>query len=202
VVWTKGQKNSLQSNNKQNVLAYHLEDLRVPQVGDHWSRPCYHMQDCRYYLRPRRPHASRMFETLDLHLWWNLDATFTICLWGQYLGFTDMSVSAETANFTSLSRCWENSVIFPTHPDNLHKKAQQIKSTQLPYSNASRCIFINKQTKWTWSTRQPSQLKQKHHREVLQCVELIYLDQCFPTFFIPVPFRGFMLCSRTTYISY
>ena len=39
--WTK---NSLRSNNKQNVLAYHLEDLRVPlvvrvpQVGNHWFR--------------------------------------------------------------------------------------------------------------------------------------------------------------------
>ena len=28
------------------------------------------------------------------------------------------------------------------------------------------------------------------------------LKQCFPTCFTPVPFRGFMLCSRTTYISY
>ena len=26
--------------------------------------------------------------------------------------------------------------------------------------------------------------------------------QCFPTFFTLVPFRGFVLCSRTTYISY
>jgi len=38
--WTK---NSLRSNNKQNVLVYHLEDLRVPlvvrvpQVGNHWT---------------------------------------------------------------------------------------------------------------------------------------------------------------------
>jgi len=40
--WTK---NSLRSNNKQNVLAYHLEDLRVPlvvrvpQVGNHCNSP-------------------------------------------------------------------------------------------------------------------------------------------------------------------
>jgi len=46
-------------------------------------------------------------------------------------------------------RCWQNAVIFLTHPDNLHKKAQRTKSKQLSCSNASRCLFINKQTRWT-----------------------------------------------------
>ena len=32
---------------------------------------------------------------------------------------------------------------------NLHKKAQRTKSRQLSCSNASKCIFINKQTRWT-----------------------------------------------------
>jgi len=31
----------------------------------------------------------------------------------------------------------------------LHKKAQQTKSRQLAYSNTTRCVFINKQTRWT-----------------------------------------------------
>jgi len=35
------------------------------------------------------------------------------------------------------------------HPHNLLKKAQQSKSRQLSCSNASRCVFINKQTRWT-----------------------------------------------------
>jgi len=66
-----------------------------------------------------------------------------------YLGFTDISVSAKTAEFIGLSRCWENAVIFLTHPDNLRKKAQRNKSRQLSCSNASRCVFINKQTRRT-----------------------------------------------------
>ena len=46
------------------------------------------------------------------------------------------------------SRCWQNAVIFLMHPDNLCKKAQRTKSRQLSCSNASRCVFINKQTRW------------------------------------------------------
>jgi len=45
-----------------------------------------------------------------------------------------------------LSRCWQN-VIFLTHADNLHRKAQWTKSRQLSCSNASRCVFINKKTR-------------------------------------------------------
>jgi len=67
---------------------------------------------------------------------------------GRYLGFTDILVLAKMADFISL-RCWQNAVTFHTHPDNLHKKAQQTKSRELSCSNASRCIFINKQTRWT-----------------------------------------------------
>ena len=67
----------------------------------------------------------------------------------RYLGFTNISVSAKTADFIGLSRCWQNAVIFLTHPDNLRKKAQRSKSRQLSYNNASRCGFINKQTRLT-----------------------------------------------------
>jgi len=38
---------------------------------------------------------------------------------GRYLGFTDILVSAKTADFIGLSRCWQNSAIFITHPVNL-----------------------------------------------------------------------------------
>jgi len=68
---------------------------------------------------------------------------------GRYLGFTDISVSAKTADFIGLSRCWQNAVIFLTHADNLRKKAQRSKSRQLSYNNASRCGFINKQKRLT-----------------------------------------------------
>jgi len=67
---------------------------------------------------------------------------------GRYLGFTDISVSAKTADFIGLSRSWQNAVIFLTHADNLRKKAQQTKSRQLSCSNASGCVFIKKQTRW------------------------------------------------------
>jgi len=53
------------------------------------------------------------------------------------------------ADFIGLSRCWQNAVIFLTHPDNLRKKAQRSKSRQLSYNNAIRCGFINKQTRLT-----------------------------------------------------
>jgi len=45
------------------------------------------------------------------------------------LGFADISASAKTADLIGLSRCWQNAVIFLTHPDNLRKKAQRSKST-------------------------------------------------------------------------
>jgi len=44
---------------------------------------------------------------------------------GRYLGFTN-NVSAKMA-----STCWQNAVIFLTHPENLRKKAQWTKSRQL-----------------------------------------------------------------------
>jgi len=68
---------------------------------------------------------------------------------GQHLEFADISVSAKTTNFISLSRCWQNVVIFLIHADNLHKKAQWTMSRQLSCSNASRCVFINMQTRST-----------------------------------------------------
>jgi len=60
---------------------------------------------------------------------------------GRYLGFTEISVSAKTADIIGLSRCWQNAVIFSTHSDNLRKKAQRSKSRQLSYSTVSRCVF-------------------------------------------------------------
>jgi len=48
-----------------------------------------------------------------------------------------------------LSGCWQKAVIFFTHLDNLRKKAQRSKSRQSSQSNASRCSFINKQTRLT-----------------------------------------------------
>jgi len=68
---------------------------------------------------------------------------------GRYLGFTDISISAKTTDFIGLSRCWQNAVIFLTHPDNLRNKAQWSNSRQLSYNNASRCGFTNKQTRLT-----------------------------------------------------
>jgi len=53
------------------------------------------------------------------------------------------------AYIIGLNRSWQNAVIFLTHPDNLRKKAQQIKSRQLSYNNARRRGFINKQTRLT-----------------------------------------------------
>jgi len=67
----------------------------------------------------------------------------------RYLGFTDISLSAKTADIIGLNRSWQNAVIFLTHPDNLRKKAQRSKSRQLSYNNAIRCGFINKQTSLT-----------------------------------------------------
>jgi len=66
---------------------------------------------------------------------------------GRYLGFTDISVSAKTADIIGLSRCWRKAVIFLTHADNLRKKAQRTKSRQLSCSNASRCVVMKKHTR-------------------------------------------------------
>jgi len=67
----------------------------------------------------------------------------------RYLGFVDILGSAKIADFIGLSRCWQNAVILHIHADNLPKKAQQSKSRQLSCSNASRCVSINKHTRWT-----------------------------------------------------
>jgi len=45
----------------------------------------------------------------------------------------------------------------------LRKKAQQTKSRQSSCSDASRCVFINKQTRWTMEHASSSQPKQKYH---------------------------------------
>ena len=65
------------------------------------------------------------------------------------VGFHRQLVAAKTADFIGLLRFWQNTLIISTHPDILHKKAQRSKSWQLSYSNASRCGFINKQTRLT-----------------------------------------------------
>jgi len=66
---------------------------------------------------------------------------------GQYLGFTDRLVLAKITDFISLSRCWQNAVMFLMHVDNLQKKAQQTKSRHLSCSHARTCVIINKQTR-------------------------------------------------------
>jgi len=71
--------------------------------------------------------------------WYKIEINWYI---GRYLGFTDMLLSAKTADFIGLSRCWQDAVILLMHPDNLRKKAQQSKSRQFFCSNASRCVFI------------------------------------------------------------
>ena len=47
---------------------------------------------------------------------------------GRCLGFTDISVSAKTADIIGLNRSWQNADIFFTHPDNLRKKVPRSKS--------------------------------------------------------------------------
>ena len=77
---------------------------------------------------------------------------YSVCMadtLGLYLGFTDILVSAKTAYFMGFSRCWQNAVLFLMHADSLCKKAQWTMLRQLSCCNNSRCIFINKQTKWT-----------------------------------------------------
>ena len=97
---------------------------------------------------------------------------------GRYLGFTDISVSAKTDNFIGLSRCWQNTVIFLMHADNLRKKAQRTKSRYLAAIN--RCVFINKQTRWTSEhasafaakTKAPSLIRLiKHHSKILKLLQ-------------------------------
>jgi len=58
------------------------------------------------------------------------------------LDFTDISVSAKTADIVSASVGVNETLLFLMHPDNLRKKAQWSKSRQLSYSNVSRCSFI------------------------------------------------------------
>jgi len=55
------------------------------------------------------------------------------------LGFTD--ISAIMADFISFCRWWQNAVIFLSHADNLRKKAQPTKSSQLSCSNSSQFFF-------------------------------------------------------------
>jgi len=64
-------------------------------------------------------------------------------------GFCRYIGIGQSSRFIGLSRCWQNTVTYLTHSDNLLKKAQQSKSTQLFCSNASRCVCIIKQTRWT-----------------------------------------------------
>jgi len=54
------------------------------------------------------------YKTLEIDQYTNLAD-------GWYLGFTDTSVSAKTADFIGFSRCWQNTVIFLMHADHLHK---------------------------------------------------------------------------------
>jgi len=78
-----------------------------------------------------------------------------------YLGFANLSLLAKTAGLIGLSRYQQNTVIFLTYADNSHKKAQQNKSRQLSCRNASRCIFTNKQTRWTMEHALPVAVETK-----------------------------------------
>jgi len=82
---------------------------------------------------------------------------------GSHLGFANISLLAKTANLTGLSRYQQNAVKFLTYADNSCKKAQQNKSRQLYCSNASRCIFTNKQTRWTMEHLLAVAAETKHH---------------------------------------
>jgi len=78
----------------------------------------------------------------------------------RYLGFADTSISAKTANFISLSRCWQNAVIFLMYPDNLLNKASQDS-----YLAAMLAGALSKSSRQDepWTTHRPSQPKQEHH---------------------------------------
>jgi len=68
------------------------------------------------------------------------------------LGFANISVSAKTADFIGLSRCWQNTVIVLTHPDNLLKKAEQSKLRQLSCSNVAGAFSKKKTDKMNHGT--------------------------------------------------
>ena len=91
----------------------------------------------------------------------------------RYLGFVDILGSAKIADFIGLSRCWQNAVILHIHADNLPKKAQQSKSRQLSCSNASRCVSINKHTRWITAETKASSLIRliKNHSKILKLLQ-------------------------------
>ena len=94
---------------------------------------------------------------------------------GQYLGFTNISVSAKMAYFIGLGRWWHSAVIFLTPADNLRKKAQWTKSRRLSCSN-TRCIYINKQTMHTSAVASETKVSSlirliKNHSKLLKLLQ-------------------------------
>ena len=109
----------------------------------------------------------------------------------QYLGFIDISVSAKTADIIGLNRSWQNAVAFLMHPDTLHKKAQRSKSKQLSYNNASRCGFINKQTRLTMAHALAVTTKTKASSGSFAMLEATTCRQVLCTNELPLYFRKF-----------
>jgi len=81
---------------------------------------------------------------------------------------------------------------------NENKPMENTKSLPLKQNKPVRPQRLRIKTKQFYDVKLPTYEESQAKYEKF----LYTLKQCFPTFFTPVPFRGFMLCSRTTYISY
>jgi len=77
----------------------------------------------------------------------------------------------------SFGKCPQNAVIFLTHSHTLPKKPQQSKSRQLSCSNASRCVFIKKQTRLTMEHVSSVVAKTKASSESFAMLEAYCLDR-------------------------
>jgi len=90
-------------------------------------------------------------------LWLEIDRYIGLAnISGQYLGFTNISLSA-------ISKCWQSAVIFLMHADILHNKVQWTKSRQWSCCNVRVRFHKQADTDKPLSTRRPLQPKQKHH---------------------------------------
>ena len=63
----------------------------------------------------------------------------------------------------------QNEIGISRSSENLRRKS---KSRQLSYNNASRCIFINKQTRWTMEHVSAVTAETKASLRILQCLKL------------------------------
>jgi len=76
-------------------------------------------------------------------------AALLICIDRVTFGFCWYISIGQNSWFTLISRCLQNAVMFLTYADNLRTNQPNQGSYLASCSNASRCIFINKQTRWT-----------------------------------------------------